>query len=105
MKSVDARISNKARVRFPVFELTETCVKMTDAREKDLNQELFSELTEHLVQPLFVHMVSPFGNGNDPKFWLQINENILFEWRNLSGETFFQASCCIAAELHVVFLQ
>ena len=58
---------------------------MTDARVKDLNQELFSELTEPLVQPLLVHMVPPFANGKDPKFCLQINGNILWEWRKLDG--------------------
>ena len=58
---------------------------MTDARVKDLNQELFSELTEPLVQPILVHMVPPFANGKDPKFCLQINGNILWEWRKLDG--------------------
>ena len=35
---------------------------MTNVRVKDLNQKLFSELTEPLVQPLLVHMVPAFGN-------------------------------------------
>ena len=43
------------------------------------------ELTEPLVQPLLVHMVPPFANGKDPKFCLQINGNILWEWRKLDG--------------------
>ena len=58
---------------------------MTDARVKDLNQGLFSELTEPLVQPLLVHMVPPFASGKDHKFCLQINGNILWEWRKLDG--------------------
>ena len=58
---------------------------MTDARVKDLDQGLFSELKEPLVQPLLVHMVPPFANGNDPTFCLQINENALWEWRKLDG--------------------
>ena len=33
--------------------------------------------------PLLVHMVPPFANGKDPKFCLQINGNILWEWRKL----------------------
>ena len=30
-------------------------------------------------------MVPPFANGKDPKFCLQINGNILWEWRKLDG--------------------
>ena len=36
---------------------------MIDAKVMDLDQELFWELTEPLVQPLLVHMASPFVNG------------------------------------------
>jgi len=41
---------------------------MADARVNDLDQELFSELTEPLVQPLLihVHVVPPFADGKDP---------------------------------------
>ena len=46
---------------------------------------LFSELTEPLVQPLHIHMVAPFVEGNDPNFALQINGNLLWEWRTLKG--------------------
>ena len=52
---------------------------MTDAGLKDLDQELFLELTEPLAQPLLVHMVPPLANGNYSKFCLQINGNILKE--------------------------
>ena len=37
----------------------------------DLEQGLFSELKEPPVQPLLVHMVSPFVNGNAKNFSLQ----------------------------------
>ena len=50
----------------------------------DLDQELFSELTESLVQPLLLHMVAPFVNGDDKNFALQINGKLLWEWRILS---------------------
>ena len=33
---------------------------MADARVNDLDQELSSELTEPLVQPLLIHVVPPF---------------------------------------------
>ena len=51
----------------------------------DLNQELFSELVEPLVQPLLIYMVAPFVNGDDKNFSLQINGKILWEWRKLEG--------------------
>ena len=36
---------------------------MADARVNDLDQELFSELTETLVQPLLIYVVPPFADG------------------------------------------
>ena len=51
----------------------------------DLDQELFSELEEPLVQPLLIHMVAPFVNGDDKNFSLQINGKILWEWKKLEG--------------------
>ena len=44
------------------------CQKMTDERVNDLDQELFSELTESLVQPLLVNMVPPFVAGKDENY-------------------------------------
>ena len=58
---------------------------MTDARVKDLDQELFSELTEPLVQPLSYIWSRHLLMGTILKFCLQINGNILWEWRNLDG--------------------
>ena len=43
----------------------------------DLDQEFFLELVEPLVQPLLIHMVAPFVNGDDKNFSLQINGKIL----------------------------
>ena len=51
----------------------------------DFDQELFSELEEPLVQPLLIHMVAPFVNGDDKNFSLQINGKILWEWKKLEG--------------------
>ena len=51
----------------------------------DFDQELFSELEEPLVQPLLIHMVAPFVNGDDKNFSLQINGKILKEWKKLEG--------------------
>ena len=53
------------------------CQKMTDERVNDLDQELFSELTESMVQSLLVHLVPPFVAGKDDNYCLQINGNIL----------------------------
>ena len=47
--------------------------------------QLFSELTEPLVQPLLIHVVPPFENGKDLNYCLQINGNVLWEWRTLEG--------------------
>lgn len=58
---------------------------MADSSVNDLDQEVFSELTEPLVQPLLIHLVPPFVDGNDPNFCLQINGNVLWQWRILEG--------------------
>ena len=58
---------------------------MADARVNDLDQELFSELTEPLVQPLLIHVVPPFAYGKDPNYCSQINGNVLWEWRTVEG--------------------
>ena len=59
---------------------------MADARVNDLDQELFSEPTEPLVRPLLIHVVPPFADGKDPNYCLQINENVLWEWRTRTLE-------------------
>ena len=41
---------------------------MADARVNDLDQELFSELIEPLVQPLLIHVVPAFAHGKDPYY-------------------------------------
>ena len=51
----------------------------------DFDQELFSELEEPLVQPLLIHMVAPFVNGDDKNFSLQIYGKILWKWKKLEG--------------------
>ena len=51
----------------------------------DLDQKFFSELVEPLVQPLLIHMVAPFVNGDDKNFSLQINGKILKGWKKLEG--------------------
>lgn len=58
---------------------------MTDGSVNDLEQELFSELTGPLVQPLLVRVVPPVEHRNDLNFSLQINGNVLWEWRKLEG--------------------
>ena len=55
------------------------------AKANDLDQELFSELVEPLVQPLLIHIVALFVNGDDNNFSLQINGKILWEWKKLEG--------------------
>ena len=58
------------------------------AKANGLDQELFSELVEPLVQPLLMHtfyMVALFVNGDDKNFFLQVNKKILREWKKLEG--------------------
>ena len=58
------------------------------AKANGLDQELFSELVEPLVQPLLMHtfyMVALFVNGDDKTFFLQVNKKILREWKKLEG--------------------
>ena len=58
----------------------------------DVDQELFSELEEPLVQPLLIHMVAPFVNGDDKNFSLQIKGKIVWEWKTLEGK--FKETVC-----------
>ena len=37
------------------------------------------------VQPLLIDVVPPFADGKDPNYCLQINENVLWEWRTVEG--------------------
>ena len=55
------------------------------AKANDLDQELFSELVEPLVQPLLIHMVALFVNGDDKNFSLKINGKIFWEWKKLEA--------------------
>ena len=55
------------------------------AEANDLDQELFSELVEPLVQPLLIHMVALFVNGDDKNFSLKINGKIFWEWKKLEA--------------------
>ena len=68
---------------------------------KDLDQELFSELTEPLVQPLLVHIVAPFVNGDDKNFSVQMNGKLLWEWRKLDGNL-KKLFAVLQANLHVI---
>ena len=61
------------------------------AKANDLDQELFSKLVEPLVQPLLIHMVALFVNGDDKNFSLQINGKIL--WKKLEGNLKKPAVC------------
>ena len=49
----------------------------------DLDQKFLARRT--LVQPLLMHMVAPFVNGDDKNFSLQIKGKIVWEWKTLEG--------------------
>ena len=46
-----------------------------------VDRELSLELTESPINPAFIHMSVPLVNGYDPLFYLQINGEALWEWR------------------------
>ena len=51
---------------------------MNMAEEKNASdRELFSELFENPIHPLFIHMVPPFVGGNDRMFHLQVSGEAL----------------------------
>ena len=52
-----------------------------------VDRELFLELTESPVNPAFVHMSSPLVNGYDRFFYLQINGEVLWKWRELKMDS------------------
>jgi len=49
------------------------------------DRELFSELIVNPINPLLLHMVSPFMNEKDPMFSLQINGEAVWESRQVYG--------------------
>ena len=46
-----------------------------------VDRELSLELTESPIDPAFIHMSAPLVNGYDPLFYLQINGEALWKWR------------------------
>ena len=57
---------------------------MNKAEEKNASdRELFSELFENPIHPLFIHMVPPFVDGNDRMFHLQVSGEALWKWRDV----------------------
>ena len=65
---------------------------MNMAEEKNAgDRELFSELFENPIHPLFIHMVPPFVDGNDRMFHLQVSGEALWKWRDVcKPETLFE---------------
>ena len=50
------------------------------------DRELFSELVDNPINPLYVHIVPPFVKENNPMFYLQINGEAAFKWRDSCGQ-------------------
>ena len=48
---------------------------------KRVDRELSLELTESPINPAFIHISAPLVNGYDPLFYLQINGEALWKWR------------------------
>ena len=47
------------------------------------DRELFSELFENPIHPLFIHMVPPFVDENDRMFRLQVSGEALWKWKDV----------------------
>ena len=47
------------------------------------DRELFSELFETPIHPLLIHMVPPFANEDSPMFYVQINGDAIWKWREV----------------------
>jgi hypothetical protein len=52
-----------------------------------IDRKLSSELTESPINPAFFHMSVPSLNGSDPMFYLQLNGQVLWQWRTLKLNT------------------
>ena len=48
-----------------------------------VDRELHLELAESPINPAFIHISSPIPNGCDPLFYLKINGEALWKWREL----------------------
>ena len=51
------------------------------------DRELFSELFENPIHPLFIHMVPPFVDENQRMFHLQLSGEALWKWRDVCAPT------------------
>ena len=47
------------------------------------DRQLFSELFENPIHPLFIHMVPPFVDENQWMFHLQLSGEALWKWRDV----------------------
>ena len=50
-----------------------------------VNLELSSELIESPINPAFIHMFTPRKQDNNPMFYLELNGEALWQWRNLKS--------------------
>ena len=54
-----------------------------DNIQKFGDRELFSELFDNPINPLFLNMVPPFVGENSPMFHFQINGEAVLKWRDV----------------------
>lgn len=47
------------------------------------DRELFSELFETPIHPMLIHVVPPFVNEDSPMFYIQINGDAIWKWREI----------------------
>ena len=56
---------------------------MNTNMENVSDRELFSELFDNPINPLFFHMVPPFVDEHDPMYYIQLNGEVAYKWREV----------------------
>lgn len=59
---------------------------MNKNMENVSDRELFSELFDNPINPLHVHIVPPFVDENNQMFYIQLNGEVAFKWREVCSQ-------------------
>ena len=56
---------------------------MNTNMENVTDRELFSELFDNPINPLLFHMVPPFVDKHDPMYYIQLDGEVAYKWREV----------------------
>ena len=76
------RILKVSKAKQLVYSNSRSYRAMDKVMENVSDRELFSDLVDNPINPLHVHIVPPFAKENNPMFYLQINGEAAFKWRD-----------------------